>query len=89
MAQDIVTIRLAAVQVRSWPGRAAANLEHAVPFVEEVAAESARLVVLPELFSCGYVPNASIWDAAEGRDGPTARWLAATARQLDIYLGAK
>jgi predicted amidohydrolase len=45
------------------------------------------MVVLPELFSCGYVPNRAVWETAEARGGQTDRWLAATARRLGIYLG--
>lgn len=81
-------ITLAAVQARSQPGQVAANLEHAEPLVEQAAAQGARLVVLPELFSCGYVPNRAVWGYAEPCDGPTSRWLAATAGRLGIYLGA-
>lgn len=81
-------ITLAAVQAWSRPGEVTANLEHAEPLVEQAAAQGARLVVLPELFSCGYVPNRAVWDYAEARNGPTSRWLAATAGRLGIYLGA-
>jgi N-carbamoylputrescine amidase len=62
-------------------------LKHAEPLVERAAAQGAQLVVLPELFSCGYVPNRAIWDCAEPYDGPTSRWLAGTAGRLGIYLG--
>jgi N-carbamoylputrescine amidase len=65
-----------------------ANLEHAGALVEQAAARGARLVALPELFSCGYVPNPALWDLAEPANGRTARWLACTARRLGIYLGA-
>lgn len=44
--------------------------------------------MLPELFSCGYVANRAIWDMVEAREGGTARWLAAIAARLGIYLGA-
>jgi N-carbamoylputrescine amidase len=81
------TVKIAAVQVQSQPGEVEANLQHANPFVEEAAAQGATFVVLPELFSCGYVPNRSVWDAAEPANGPSAQWFAATARRLGIYLG--
>jgi N-carbamoylputrescine amidase len=83
-----VSIRLAAVQARSQPGQVAANLKHAEELVEQAADRGAGLVVLPELFSCGYVPNRAVWELAEARDGRTSRWLTATARRLGIYLGA-
>jgi N-carbamoylputrescine amidase len=83
-----VTMRMAAIQARSLPGQVAANLEHATGLTEQAAARGARLVVLPELFGCGYVPNRRVWDTAEPVGGPTERWLADTAGRLGIYLGA-
>ena len=83
-----MVIKLAAVQVRSEPGQPGLNRAHAEPLIEQAAAQGAGLVVLPELFSCGYVASRAIWDMAETREGPTARWLAATAGRLGIYLGA-
>ena len=83
-----VTIRLAAIQIRSLPGQVEANLEHAAGLVAQAAAQGAMMAVLPELFSCGYVPNRAVWDTAEAWGGRTDRWLAATARRLGIYLGA-
>ena len=82
-----VTIRVAAVQARSLAGQIEANLEHAEGLVEQAAAQGATMVVLPELFSCGYVPNRGVWDAAEAGGGRADRWLAAMARRLGIYLG--
>ena len=81
-------IKLAAVQVWSEPGQPGVNQAHAEPLIERAAAQGAALVVLPELFSCGYVASRAIWDMAEAREGGTARWLAATAARLGIYLGA-
>lgn len=82
------TIRLAAIQAQALPGQIAANLEHAAGLVEQAAGQGAAMVILPELFSCGYVPNRGVWEAAEPMGGRTDRWLAATARRLGIYLGA-
>jgi N-carbamoylputrescine amidase len=59
-----------------------------VPFIEQAAMAGAQLVVLPELFASGYIPNASLWDAAEPQDGLTVTWLKEISRRLDIYLGA-
>jgi N-carbamoylputrescine amidase len=85
---ESVTIKLAVVQVQPEPGQPEANWQHATPFVEQAAAQGASMVVLPELFSCGYVANRAIWDMSEARDGRTGQWLAVTARRLGIYLGA-
>lgn len=82
------TIRLAAIQASALSGQIAANLKHAEGLMEQVAGQGATVVVLPELFSCGYVPNREVWDLADAWGGRTDRWLAATARRLGTYLGA-
>jgi len=86
--RGMTTIRVAAVQAQSLPGQIEVNLDHAAALVEQATARGASIVVLPELFSCGYVPNRAVWEAAEIRGGRTDRWLAATASRLSIYLGA-
>ncbi|TVQ28036.1 MAG: carbon-nitrogen hydrolase family protein [Spirochaetaceae bacterium] len=84
----IRTLRVAAVQVESQPGRIAANHAHALPFIKEAVADGAQLVVLPELFACGYVPNADIWRYGETINGPTVSWLRSTSQRYGIFLGA-
>jgi N-carbamoylputrescine amidase len=79
---------VAAVQTESKHGLIEANHAHAMPFIEKAAHEGAKLIVLPELFSTGYIPNETIWDAAEPQNGPTVHWLKQTAKRLGIYLGA-
>lgn len=82
------TIRAAAVQVESQPGHIAANHAHALSFIETAVAQGAHLVILPELFASGYIPNRSIWQYGETLDGPTVSWLRQTSRRWGIYLGA-
>jgi len=81
-------LKVAAIQTRSTPGDVEANIRQATLLVERAAAQGARVVVLPELFSCGYQPSKHVWAAAEPREGPTARWLMSLGRRLDIYVGA-
>lgn len=85
---QITTVRVAAIQIESKHGSIRDNHEHAVPFIEGAAQQGAQLVVLPELFTTGYIPNPAIWDAAEPRNGPTLAWLRQTSKQFGIYLGA-
>ena len=53
-------LKVAAIQTPSVPGDIAASLAHGTALVEDAAGQGARLVVLPELFSCGYQPNKNI-----------------------------
>jgi N-carbamoylputrescine amidase len=82
------TVSLAVVQVRSQPSENEANRARATGYIERAAAQGAELVILPELYTCGYLPNRAVWTVAEAPEGPTARWLATTAQRLGIYLGA-
>jgi N-carbamoylputrescine amidase len=86
--KEIKPVKVAAIQLESKHGSIKANHEHAVPFIEQAAQAGAQLVVLPELFTTGYIPNETIWDVAEPRNGHTVTWLKQTAKQFGIYLGA-
>jgi N-carbamoylputrescine amidase len=85
---EVRTIRVAAVQIESKHGLIQANHEHAISLIEKAAKQGAQFVVLPELFSTGYIPNETLWNFAEPKDGPTVTWLKNTAKQFGIYLGA-
>jgi len=86
--EETRTVRVAAVQIESKHGSIEANHEHATPFIELAAKAGAQLVVLPELFASGYIPNETLWNAAEPKEGSTITWLKQTAKRLNIYLGA-
>jgi N-carbamoylputrescine amidase len=87
VATDMRTLRVAAVQLGCDLNAPDRNLDHAIPFIEQAASDGAQLVVLPELFACGYVPNQRIWDLAEPCDGRTLEWLAQAAGRLHVHLG--
>jgi predicted amidohydrolase len=74
------TVRVAAVQVESKHGRNEINRQHATAFIEQAAQAGAQLIVLPELFASGYMPNETLWDAAELPDGQTITWLKKTSQ---------
>ncbi len=84
---DARRYRVAAVQLNAGVGDIEANNRRAAPFIEEAAGQGARLVVLPEAYSSGYLATAEIWSSAETVNGPTARWLSETSKRLGIYLG--
>ncbi|HKB52487.1 MAG TPA: carbon-nitrogen hydrolase family protein, partial [Ramlibacter sp.] len=80
-------LRLAAIQMVSINGRVAENLTRAEHWAKLAAEHRAEVVLLPELFSTGFEINAHAWKAAEPQDGPTERWLVATARRHDYFIG--
>lgn len=81
-------LRVAGVQVESRNGEVEANLARAAAWVAQAAERGAQLVLCPEFLAAGYVYDASIWESAEPRDGPTERWLRTQARARGVYVGA-
>jgi predicted amidohydrolase len=80
------------VGVAQWlstPGEPKENLSVALGMIEGAAARGVELLVLPELWSCGYNPETLAEDArrdAEPRDGKRATRLAETARRHGLFL---
>jgi N-carbamoylputrescine amidase len=81
-------LRIAGVQVESRNSEVEANLARAGAWVAQAAERGARLVLCPEFLAAGYIYDASIWQSAEPRDGPTERWLRAQAAAHGVYVGA-
>ncbi len=80
------------VGVAQWlaaPGQPRQNLSVALGMIEAAAARGVELLVLPELWSCGYDPETLARDArrdAEPRDGPRAACLAEAARRHGLFV---
>jgi N-carbamoylputrescine amidase len=87
MAKNVM-LTVAAAQMTCQDGNIDANLGHAESFVREAVAQGARLLVFPELMSPGYRLTPQLWDTGEPFDGPTVRWLKATAAHYHLYVGA-
>lgn len=67
------------------------NLADALSLIADLAERGADLIVLPELWPCGYDPATVAGDAraaAEPVDGPRGRALAAAARSHRVWLFA-
>lgn len=77
---------VAAVQMDAPVGAVEANLARAAALVEQAAAQGAQLVVLPELFGCGYEYTDRNFSLAEPLDGATGTWICRTAQRLGIHL---
>lgn len=84
----------AVVGIAQWlprPGKPEKNLEAAKRFIAELGLASCDLVVLPELWLCGYDPESLPRDAeaaAETLGGPLTRSLASAARDSGVWLAA-
>ena len=81
-------IIIAAIQMESIHGEIKKNQARATILIEQAARDGAELIILPELFSCGYIPNSNIWKYGEANNSNTVKWLQETSRRLGIYLGA-
>lgn len=78
-------MRIAAIQHDIvWNDRDA-NFERLAPRVGAAAAAGARLVLLSETFSTGFAVDTA--DLGEPEGGPSAQFLAAQARQHDVWVG--
>ncbi len=77
-------MRVAAVQLDIVWEDAPANFRRAEARIQEAAAAGAALVVLPELFACGFTMHSA--RVAEAPGGPTETFLADVARGLGIHV---
>ena len=63
----------------------------ALSMMDDAASRGVELLVLPELWSCGYDPETLAQDAradAEPRDGPRSKQLGEAARRREMWLAA-
>jgi predicted amidohydrolase len=79
-------MRLAAIQFFATPFDRDRNLATAARLVGEAAGQGAQCLVLPELFSSGYVYSPRLTHAAEDERGPTMSWLRERSQALGVYL---
>jgi predicted amidohydrolase len=78
-------------QWRAQCGAPERNLHDALDLIEEMAGRGCDLLVLPELWPCGYDPATLQHDAAaaaERHDGPRGEALATAARRHGVWLFA-
>ena len=80
-------MRVGVVQMRSTPYNVGTNLEKAVSWIEEIA-ESAELVVLPELFNVGYVWETKIKQRVEESFEETCEILSSIADSYGVHIFA-
>jgi len=81
-----LTVKIAAVQMRSTNGKVSVNLQKAETLVTRATQAGAQLVVLPEVFNTGYEYTEANYRLVEPPDGPTCTWLHRTAARLNVHL---
>jgi predicted amidohydrolase len=80
-------IEILGIPFTSTEGKVRENVDGAAQIIRsEMAKSRADLVVLPELFTCGYC-GPDLTPFAESTDGPSARTFAALSRELDVLIG--
>jgi predicted amidohydrolase len=77
-------VRVAGVQLDIAWEDPEANYGRIRPWLRAAKAAGARLVVLPEMFPCGF--SMAPERVAESEGGPSTRFLQEEARELDLYL---
>ena len=87
----IAPVRVACCQIEPQVGHKASNLAKTADFIERAAKGGARIVVLPELCSSGYVFDSrsealSLADAFD--DGASTTLWAGLARDLGLHIVA-
>jgi predicted amidohydrolase len=78
--------RLAVAQSPAELDTPAKRLKWLRDALPDIAASGTDLLLLPELFACGYNIGDAVQDRAEAADGPTARAIADLARQHGIAI---
>jgi predicted amidohydrolase len=79
-----MSVRVALIQTDIHWEDASASHARAAEHLRAAAAAGARLVVLPEMFACGFTMNAVA--VAEPLEGPTVAFLREQARTLDLHV---
>jgi predicted amidohydrolase len=79
-------MRLAIAQTAAEMTSARARVDWLAGALPELQRQGAQLVVLPELFLCGYFIGAQIVDRAEPSDGPYATEISALARRYGMAI---
>ncbi len=81
-------MKIAAIQLNNYIGEMVQSFIGAETLIKEAVDEGAKLVALPELSTCGYIPNTDIWSFGEPREGITSKWAREIAKKYQIYVGA-
>jgi predicted amidohydrolase len=80
-------VKILGIPFVTQEGQVESNVKTAIQMIrQEMAKEPVDLVVLPELFTCGYCSQ-DLSPYAETADGPSARKFAELSHELDVLIG--
>lgn len=79
-------LTVATVQMNAIPTSLDDRLKRAKKLITEAVQRGAKLVLLPELFNCGYSYTEANYDYIEPVNGKTATWMKAQSALHHIYL---
>jgi predicted amidohydrolase len=86
-AKDQSKVSILGIPFQSREGESADNVAQATQIIrEEISRQRCDLVVLPELFTCGYC-GYDLSPCAEPAVGPSVRKFAALSSELDVLIG--
>jgi len=80
-------LRVAVVQMDCVKYEKETNLQKAMEWIDEAEKQGAQLVLLPELFTTGYLTPSKDTELAETLPGPTTERLLSIYQKKGIYLG--
>ncbi|MCX4245381.1 carbon-nitrogen family hydrolase [Paraliomyxa miuraensis] len=78
-------MKVAALQLDIAWESPAENYERVLPWIRTAVAAGARLLVLPEMYACGFSMQAEA--VAEPENGPSTTFLVEQARAHDLWIG--
>ncbi|MFA7127400.1 MAG: carbon-nitrogen hydrolase family protein [Bacilli bacterium] len=81
-------MKIAAIQIENCLGDTIRGFYEAEARIRLAHQEGCQMAFLPELSSCGYIPNENVWLHAEPLYGPTTKWLSGLSYELGMYIGA-
>lgn len=81
-------IKVAAIQLSNYIGNFEKSFLSSERLIKKAVDAGATFVCLPELSSCGYIPNETVWDYGEKADGKTSKWACEIGKRYNIYIGA-
>ncbi len=79
-------VNIGLIQMAAEPLKVQSNLSKAEYYIEQVAKDSAEIVVLPEMFNVGFSTNEKLFNLGEPLDGYTVTWLKDQAEKHKVYI---